>query len=57
METCQIDTVKTNVISPVLPNLVMITIFSHLPAEVLYHHVALLNKKTRAGIPAWDLLD
>jgi len=32
-------------------------IFSFLPAEVLFHRIALLNKKTRAGLSTWRLID
>ncbi len=28
-----------------------------MPADVLFHHVALLNKKIRAGLPTFALLD
>lgn len=35
----------------------MLIVFSFLPAEVLFHHVALLNKNTRARLPGAGLLD
>jgi len=43
-------------ISQKLPDPVFV-IFSFLPTEVLFHRIALLNKKTRARLPTWRLLD